>query len=188
MGRLRSPYFFLVEEKKTMENFPEGTVFTVLGKEPEMQELMKSVQPPRTRNRKQPFIVFLAEYKGDAIGNKPTRRAPLCYDLSKGDLSMVRRYVVDKKWAILCYNLTQAFIPQGAEHTWDNRPFLAHMRPEIEALANGNSQIIEKRNEEISALKARLEEYERGETETVAKRGRRKKEDLSAAVEPEERI
>jgi len=171
-----------------MQNFPEGTVFTVLGKEPELEEMLSKVQPPRTRNRKQPFIVFLAEYKGDAIGNKPTRKACFCYDLSKGDMSMVRRYVVDKKWAILCYNLTQAFIPQGAEHTWDNRPFLAHMRPEIEALANGNSQIIEKRNEEISALKARLEEYERGETETVVKRGRRKKEDVPATTATQEGI
>ena len=171
-----------------MNNLPPETVFTVLGKEPEFQEMLEKVEPPRTANRKQPFVIFAAEYKGDALGRKPKRKALLVYDLSKGDLSMIRRYVVDKKWAILAYCLNQAYIPQGAENTWDNRPFLSHMRADIEALANGNSQIIEKRNEEISALKARLEEYEREGTKTTTGRGRPKKSTVQETTSGEDAL
>ena len=169
-----------------MNNLPEQTVYTVLGKEPEIQKMLKTAQPPRTANRKQPFVIFLAEYKGDALGTKPKRKALLIYDLSKGDLSMIRRYVVDKKWAIVAYCLNQAYIPQGAENTWDNRPFLSHMRADIEALANGNSQLIEKRNEEISALKARLEEYERESVKATPGRGRPKKSAVQEATSTED--
>ena len=171
-----------------MSNLPEQTVFTVLGKEPRIAEMLKDCRAPQTGNRKQPFVIFLAKYKQDAMGNKPLREALLIYDLSKGDLSMIRRYVVEKKWSIVAYCLNQAFIPQGAENSWDNRPMLNHMRADIEALANGNSQIIEQRNEEISALKKRLEDYERESVETTRGRNRAKKSAIQETIATEDAI
>lgn len=163
---------------------PEDTIYTPTGELEHNQEKLKDCKPPRTSNRIRPFIVFLKRQKTDAIkrgdaGEEFVEKRPFVFDLStQGDAAMVRHYVINKKWPILAYRLVEEYQVAGQrEETWDGKPALQSLAPEIEALAHGGAEALMQLKEEqardkqeISSLRKQLEELEaKGKSERKTK-------------------
>ena len=148
---------------------PEKTIYTPLGETEDVKAQLENCNPPRTRNRIQPFIVFLKKQYNGPMGEGGVTERPFVFDLStQGDTAMIRHYVVNKKWPILAYRLTESFIPQGSESTWDDKPAMFHIRGEIEALSGGNRRVVEKQKQQISALEDKVKELERTTTKKTS--------------------
>lgn len=152
---------------------PEDTVYTPMGKTPEIKAQLDVTEPPKTANRVRPFVVFLKTCHGGKPGQEVTTKRPMVFDLGRNpSLAMVQYNVIHKRWPIIAYRLVEDYKSRGIkEDTWEGKPVLNEMRAEIEALAMANGAVIEAKDREISSLREQLEEHERSTTKsTKAKR------------------